>query len=129
MYGNTPPPRLKHVLAYGVEQWSPDGNWHEDKYDRKRYDSVLTPYDMEDTRSYTQPFKRAIRVGGAAGVMYAQNMVNHVPAAASADLAARLRSWGFTGYRTTDGTGSSGSTRARAKTTPLPSKIRSGSRS
>ena len=61
---------------------------------------------MED--SYSLPFKRAIQVGGAAGVMYACNMVNHVPAVASADLAGRLRSWGFTGYRTTDGDGIGG---------------------
>jgi hypothetical protein len=35
-------------------------------------------------------------------------MVNHVPTVASADLAGRLRSWGFTGYRTTDGDGIGG---------------------
>ena len=50
---------LKHVLAYGVEQWSPDGNWSEDVYDRTTYDSRVTAYDMED--SYTQPFKYAKR--------------------------------------------------------------------
>eukprot|EP01044_Picomonas_judraskeda_P001554 COSAG03_NODE_94_length_13170_cov_67.181470_10_plen_481_part_00 len=31
--------------------------------------------------------------------------VNHVPAVANADIASRLRSWGFSGYRTTDGGG------------------------
>ena len=35
-------------------------------------------------------------------------MVNSVPAVASLDLASRLRSWGFTGYRTTDGDGIGG---------------------
>lgn len=63
-------------------------------------------YNLED--SYTQPFKRAIAVGGAGGVMYACNMVNGVPAVASRDLANRLRSWGFSGYRTTDGDGIGG---------------------
>jgi beta-glucosidase len=94
---------LKHVVAYSLEQWSPDGNWTEDVYSRNMFNAVVSPYDMEDT--YTQPFKRAIQKGGAAGVMYACNMVNGVPAVASADLAGRLRSWGFTGYRTTDGGG------------------------
>lgn len=97
---------LKHVLAYGIEQWSPSGNWSDDVYDRINYDSIVTPLDMED--SYTQPFKHAIQKGGAAGIMYACNSVNGVPAVASADLAGRLRSWGFTGYRTTDGDGIEG---------------------
>ena len=25
---------IKHVLGYSLEQWSPDGNWSEDVYDR-----------------------------------------------------------------------------------------------
>jgi pre-mRNA-splicing factor SYF2/beta-D-xylosidase 4 len=33
---------------------------------------------------------------------------NGIPAVASSDLASRLRSWGFTGYRTTDGDGING---------------------
>lgn len=94
---------LKHVAAYSLEQWSPDGNWSEKVYDRGSFNAVVSRYDLED--SYTQPFQRAIEHGGAAGVMYACNMVNKVPAVASADLATRLRSWGFTGYRTTDGGG------------------------
>eukprot|EP00040_Diaphanoeca_grandis_P026289 m.147112 g.147112 ORF g.147112 m.147112 type:complete len:1059 (-) comp30518_c0_seq1:206-3382(-) len=97
---------LKHVMAYSLEQWSPDGNWTEDKFDRATFDSVLTPYDTEDM--YKQPFKRAIEVGGAAGVMYACNMINGVPAVASIENANNLRSWGFTGYRTTDGDGIAG---------------------
>jgi hypothetical protein len=40
--------------------------------------------------------------------MYACNMVNHLPAVASPLLAGKLRSWGFTGYRTTDGDGIGG---------------------
>ena len=40
--------------------------------------------------------------------MYACNMVDGVPAVASADIAGKLRSWGFTGYRTTDGDGING---------------------
>jgi beta-glucosidase len=70
------------------------------------FDAKVTAYDMEDT--YTQPFKKAIGEGGAAGIMYACNKVNGVPAVASADLAERLRSWGFNGYRTTDGDGING---------------------
>ena len=58
---------LKHVLAYSLEQWSPDGNWSHDAFDRATFDSIVSLYDMED--SYTLPFKRAIQVGGAAGVM------------------------------------------------------------
>ena len=61
---------LKHVLGYSLEQWSPDGNWSEKVYTRLMFDSLLTPYDMEE--SYTQPFKRAIETGGAAGVMYCE---------------------------------------------------------
>ena len=36
---------------------------------------------------------------------YACNMVNHIPAPASSYLRDKLSSWGFTGYRTTDGDG------------------------
>ena len=36
--------------------------------------------------------------------------MNGVPAVASPDLAARLRSYGFSGYRTTDGDGIGGIT-------------------
>jgi beta-glucosidase-like glycosyl hydrolase len=113
---------------------------------RVSYDAECAAYDLEDT--YSQPFRRAIHEGGAAGIMYACNKVgcgagrgvlprsrivaalpfrlpslmpslmpallpappkvNGVPAVASADLAGRLRSWGFTGYRTTDGDGIGG---------------------
>ena len=40
---------IKHVLGYSLEQWSPDGNWSEDKYDRINFDSVINPQDMEET--------------------------------------------------------------------------------
>ena len=97
---------LKHVLAYGVEQWSPSGNWSEDTYDRISFDAKVSNFDLEDT--YSVPFRHAIAEGGAAGIMYACNKVNGIPAVASRDLAARLRSWGFNGYRTTDGDGIGG---------------------
>lgn len=97
---------IKHVLGYSLEQWSPDGNWSEDKYDRINFDAVINPQDLEET--YTQGFKRAISQGGAGGIMYACNMVNHIPAPASAYLRNQLASWGFTGYRTTDGDGING---------------------
>lgn len=47
-----------HLLVFGV------------------YMHLSSAYDMEDT--YTQPFKRAIEVGGAGGVMYACNKVNGI---------------------------------------------------
>ena len=47
-------------------------------------------------------------LANSAVVMYACNEVNGIPAVASADLAARLHSWGFDGYRTTDGDGVGG---------------------
>ena len=79
---------------------------------------------MED--SYTQPFKIAIEGGRAAGIMYACNKVNGVPAVASTDLATRLRSWGFTGYRTTDGGGIGHMANAQLQnyTTSVESSIR-----
>eukprot|EP01052_Picozoa_sp_SAG31_P048269 SAG31_NODE_10024_length_1194_cov_1.210959_1_plen_187_part_00 len=128
---------LKHMLGYSLEQYSPDGNWSEDVYDRiscdrvllswcfrgvdsathsrktvcsanrsRSFDALIDPMNLEET--YTQQFQRAIQKGGAAGVMYSCNMVNHMPAPASSYLAAKLRSWGFDGYRTTDGDGING---------------------
>ena len=35
---------LKHVMAYSLEQWSPDGNWSHDAYDRATFDAVVSPY-------------------------------------------------------------------------------------
>ena len=108
--GGPPPPAraggllavatLKHVLAYSLDYYSPDGNMSRVTDRRSTFDARVSAYDMADT--YTQPFRRAIGRGGAAGVMYARNEVNGVPAVASADLAARLRAWGFDGYRTTE---------------------------
>lgn len=94
------------ATRYSLEQWSPDGNWTEDKYDRATYDAVINAYDLAD--SYTLPFKRAIKKGGAGGIMWACNKVNGKPAVANPEISALLRSWGFTGYRTTDGDGIGG---------------------
>jgi beta-glucosidase-like glycosyl hydrolase len=59
--------------------------------------------DMEST--YKLPFQEAISGGGAAGVMYACNKVNGIPSVANKQLHALLESFGFNGYRTTDGDG------------------------
>ena len=55
-------------MVDSLEQWSPDGNWSEDVYDRINFDAVINPQDLEET--YTQGFKRAISEGGAGGIMY-----------------------------------------------------------
>lgn len=97
---------LKHVLAYSLDYYSPDGNMSRVTKRRSTFDAHVSKYDLADT--YTRPFRRAIIRGGAAGVMYACNEINGVPAVASADLASRLHAWGFDGYRTTDGDGVGG---------------------
>ena len=113
--GDAPPPAqassgelmavatLKHLLGYSLDKWSPDGNWSRDVYNRNRFDARISPLDLEST--YSQPFKRAIEHGGAAGIMYACNKVNGLPSVASPMLRDMLSSWGFDGYRTTDGNG------------------------
>jgi hypothetical protein len=53
--------------------------------------------------SYFPAFQTSIQDGGAAGVMYAANEVNGVPGCGSAYLDSVLHSWGFDGYRATDG--------------------------
>ena len=58
---------LKHLTGYSLEQWSPDGNWSADKFDRIFFDAEISPLDMAST--YTPGFRRAIERGGAAGVM------------------------------------------------------------
>lgn len=35
---------LKHVLGYSLEQWSPDGNWSENKFDRATFNAVIDSY-------------------------------------------------------------------------------------
>jgi beta-D-xylosidase 4 len=107
---------LKHVLAYSLENWSPDGNYTTKPatYSRGHFDSVVSAYDLEDT--FTQPFKHAIIAGGAAGIMWACDKVNGVPPPASTDLRDRLRAWGFNGYRTTDGNGICGMAQPNKRT-------------
>ena len=97
---------LKHVLAYSLDYYSPDGNMSHISDKRSTFDARVSAYDLADT--YTRPFRNAIVNGGAAGVMYACNEVNGIPAVASKDLAARLHAWSFDGYRTTDGDGVGG---------------------
>ena len=97
---------LKHLLGYSLEQWSRDGNWSHDEYDRVSFDARINAHDIEAT--YAPPFKRAIQQGGAAGVMYACNKVNGVPSVANPALHKMLQDWNFNGYRTTDGDGING---------------------
>ena len=97
---------LKHVLAYSLDYYSSDGNMSHISDRRSTFNARVSPYDLADT--YTRPFRDSIVEGGAAGVMYACNEVNGIPAVASKDLAASLHSWGFDGYRTTDGDGVGG---------------------
>ena len=52
---------------------------------------------------YYPAFQRAIRDGGALGIMYACNEVNGVPPAGSVFLRNALDSMGFDGYRCSDG--------------------------
>ena len=56
---------LKHVTGYSLEQYSPDGNWSEDVYDRINFDAVMSPMDLEET--YFPGFKLAIEKGHAGG--------------------------------------------------------------
>ena len=97
---------LKHAFAYGLEQWSPDGNWSENRYNRQHFDENVSAMDWTDT--YTAPFRTAIVRGGVAGVMYGCNAINGVPSTANPKIAAALHAWNFTGYRTTDGGGIGG---------------------
>lgn len=90
---------LKHLVAYSLEDYSPPGAPHE--WMRQTFDARVSAFDLADT--YTPAFRRAIVQGGAAGVMYAANSVNGVPACGDAALDALLHSWGFDGYRATDG--------------------------
>ena len=102
---------LKHFAAYSLEQYGPPGNPAE--WTRQTFNALVTPFDAAD--SYFPAFKRAIQVGGAAGVMYAVNEWNGVPGCLSAYLRGVLESYGFQGCAT-------GSARAsvRAKLSAQP---------
>ena len=88
----------KHLAAYSLEDYGPNNN-HE--WMRQTFNAVVTAFDLGD--SYLPVFERAIREGGAAGIMYAANELNGVPCAASTYLDGLLTTWGFDGYRCTDG--------------------------
>lgn len=90
---------LKHFALYSLEQYGPPSDPTE--WERQTFNAVASTYDMYDT--YFPAFQASIMEGGAAGVMYAANEVNGVPGCGSADLDAVLHSWGFDGYRCTDG--------------------------
>lgn len=48
-------------------------------------------------------FRYAVSKGNVQGIMYAVNEINGVPSDCRVDLDNALRSWGFDGYRCTDG--------------------------
>ena len=90
---------LKHFAAYSLEQYGPPNDPAE--WTRQTFNAEVSPFDATD--SYFPAFKRAIQDGGAAGVMYAVNDFNGVPGCLSSYLRGVLESWGFDGYRCTDG--------------------------
>jgi beta-glucosidase-like glycosyl hydrolase len=90
---------LKHFAAYSLEQYGPPNDPAE--WTRQTFNAEVSPFDAAD--SYFPAFKRAIQDGGAAGVMYAVNDFNGVPGCLSSYLRGVLESWGFDGYRCTDG--------------------------
>jgi len=90
---------LKHFAAYSLEQYGPPSDPAE--WTRQTFNAIVSQFDAYDT--YFAPFKAAIQVGGAAGVMYAANEFNGVPGCLSSYLLSVLESWGFDGYRCTDG--------------------------
>lgn len=92
---------LKHLTGYSLEDWSPDGNWSEHIFTRQNFSAQISPKDLAE--SYLPGFERAIKKGKAAGVMYSCSELNGIPAIDSGYLNAKLTSWGFDGYRTTDG--------------------------
>ena len=61
----------------------------------------MSPFALADT--YWPAFEKAVKVGGAQGVMCSYNAVNGQPACASDTLTSVLRgAWGFSGYITSD---------------------------
>eukprot|EP00750_Incisomonas_marina_P026433 INCI5908.12.p1 GENE.INCI5908.12~~INCI5908.12.p1 ORF type:complete len:877 (+),score=138.79 INCI5908.12:217-2847(+) len=92
---------LKHLAGYSLEDWSPSGNYTDHTYTRQTFNANISARDLNDT--YLPAFQSAVVNGGAAGVMYACNELNGVPPLASSFLNGKLESWGFDGYRTTDG--------------------------
>ena len=90
---------LKHFAAYSLEQYGPPSNPAE--WTRQTFNAIVSPFDATDT--YFPPFKMAIQIGKAAGVMYAANEFNGIPGCLSSYLLGKLEEWGFYGYRCTDG--------------------------
>eukprot|EP00054_Salpingoeca_dolichothecata_P028898 m.223296 g.223296 ORF g.223296 m.223296 type:complete len:643 (-) comp26343_c2_seq2:91-2019(-) len=86
---------LKHFTAYSLEDYD------NHTYTRQTFNSIVSAYDLGD--SYFPAFKRAIQEGGATGIMYAVNEVNGIPSAGNQMLFEKLASWGFDGYRCSDG--------------------------
>lgn len=93
---------LKHAFAYSLEQWrDPVSNI---SFQRQTFDALVTPFDLGDT--YTPAFKAAISQARAAGIMYAANALNGIPACTDAAADGLLNSWTVPGapfYRATDG--------------------------
>lgn len=89
---------LKHMVAYSLEDYGPN---NDHQWMRQTFNAIVSDFDLAD--SYLPIFQRAVQVGGAAGIMYAANELNGVPCAGSTLLDGALHSWGFDGYRCTDG--------------------------
>ena len=84
---------IKHWDAYSLED--------ADGWSRHNFSANVTRYALAG--SYFPAFERAIREGGARGVMCSYNAINGVPACASPMLTRVLRdAWGFDGYVTSD---------------------------
>ena len=75
---------LKHVSAYSLEDWSPSGNFSDHTYTRGTFNAVVCNRDLSET--YLPAFERAIRHGGALGIMYSCSELNGVPGIDSAFL-------------------------------------------
>ncbi|KAH8890185.1 family 3 glycoside hydrolase [Thozetella sp. PMI_491] len=86
-------PVIKHFGAHGAPQAGINAAPFSGRGVRQIYQDVLTP------------FKAAIELGGARGVMTAYNEFDDVPAAVHPILYKSLREWGFDGIVIADDTG------------------------
>lgn len=83
---------LKHFDANSLERW---GN-----YTRHNFDANVSNYMLSDT--YLPHFRRAIKEGGAHGVMCSYNSVQGIPTCLSPLMRNARKAWGFDGYVTSD---------------------------
>lgn len=89
---------LKHFDANSLEgTWGPYNN-----ITRHNFNAIISTYDLAST--YTTPFRTAVEVGEALGVMCSYNAINGVPSCANDLLLTQLLrdKWRFGGYVTSD---------------------------